>query len=86
MSTIVVILMQVELVFILKKTANLIFVMISVLQPHADFECLSIELHNATQSNVVSSVFYKHPNSKVENFIEYYTKIMEKISNEKNIA
>ena len=48
-----------------------------------DFECLSIELHNATQSNVVCSVFYRHPNSKIENFIEYYTKIMEKISNEK---
>ncbi len=49
-----------------------------------DFECLSIELHNnATQSNLVCSVFYKHPNSKIENFIEYYTNIMEKNSNEK---
>ena len=50
---------------------------------NTDFECLSIELHNATQSNVVCLVLYRHPNSKIENFIDYYTKIMEKISNEK---
>ena len=53
---------------------------------NTDFECLSIELHNATQSNVVCSVFYRHPNHKIENFIDYCTKIMGKISNEKNIA
>lgn len=50
---------------------------------NTDFECLSIELHNATQSNVVRLVLYRHPNSKIENFTDYYTKIMEKISNEK---
>ena len=48
-----------------------------------DFECLSIELHNANQSNLVCPVIYRHPNSKLENLINYYTKIMGKISNEK---
>ena len=52
----------------------------------ADYECLSIEFHNSKKSNLVCCVIYRHPDSEIKHFIDYYEKIMEKISNEKNFA
>ena len=50
-----------------------------------DFECLWIEVHSKSHSNVVCSVIYRHPNSNLENFSSYLTAAMEKISREKKI-
>ena len=48
-----------------------------------DFECLWIEIHCSNQTNFVCSVIYRHPNSNIENFTDYLTSCIEKISNEK---
>ena len=48
-----------------------------------DFECLWIEVHSKSHSNVVCSVIYRHPNSNLENFSSYLTEAVEKISREK---
>ena len=48
-----------------------------------DFECLWIEVHSKSHSNVVCSVTYRPPNSNLENFSIYLTAVMEKISREK---
>ena len=48
-----------------------------------DFECLSIEIHLNNQCNIVCLVIYRHPHSCLENFSNYLTPIIEKISNER---
>ena len=47
-----------------------------------DFECLSLEIHCQSHSNIICSVIYRHPNSNFDNFDNYLTIIMNKISNE----
>ncbi len=47
-----------------------------------DFECLWIEVHSKSQKNTVCVVIYRHPNSNLENFTNYLSKTIDKISNE----
>ena len=48
-----------------------------------DFECLSLQIHSQSHSNIICSVIYRHPNSNLANFNSYFTQIMDKISSEK---
>lgn len=50
-----------------------------------DFECLWIEVHTRCHRNIVCSVIYRHPNDNFDNFFNYLTTSMDKISNEKKI-
>ena len=47
-----------------------------------DKESMWIEIHSKFHRNVVCSVMYRHSNSKLENFSNYLTDAMEKISRE----
>ena len=51
----------------------------------ADFECLWIEIHSKFHRNTLCSVIYRHPNSNLENFTNFPTKAMDKISKENKI-
>ena len=52
----------------------------------ADFECLWIEIHSKSHRNTLCSVIYRHPNSNLENFTNFPTKAMDKISKENKIC
>ena len=52
----------------------------------ADFECLWIEIHSKFHRNTLCSVIYRHPNSNLENFTNFPTKAMDKISKENKIC
>ena len=53
----------------------------------ADFECLWIEIHSKSHRNItLCSVIYRHPNSNLENFTNFPTKAMDKISKENKIC
>ena len=51
-----------------------------------DYECLWIEIHAKCHRNIICSVIYRHPNGNFDNFSNYLTASMDKISNEKNMA
>ena len=48
-----------------------------------DFECLWIEIHCTNQTNTICSVIYRHPSCNLENFTDYLTSCIDKVSNEK---
>ena len=48
-----------------------------------EFEFLSIEIHRKSQSNIICSVIYRHPNSNLDSFCHHLTKVIDKLSNEK---
>jgi hypothetical protein len=50
-----------------------------------DFECLWIEVHSKSR-NILCSAVYHHPNSNVDNFISYFTAIIDKISTESKLC
>jgi hypothetical protein len=45
-----------------------------------DSECLSLEIHCQSQSNIICSVIYRHPKSTFDSFNNYLTEIMDRIS------
>ena len=45
-----------------------------------DFECLWIEIHCTNQTNTICSVIYRHPSSNLENFTDYLTSCIDKVS------
>ena len=46
------------------------------------FEAVWIEVKNEKRKNIVCSCIYRHPNSDIENFTDYLSKILAKINKE----
>ena len=50
-----------------------------------DYECLWIEVHS-TSHNIVCAVVYRHPHSNLDNFTNYFTAAVDKISKESKFS
>ena len=51
-----------------------------------DFEALWIEIHADGQQNLLCGVIYRHPNSNLDNFLEYISLTTEKINQESKLC
>ena len=50
-----------------------------------DYECLWIEVHSKSH-NIVCAVVYRHPHSNLDNFTDYFTAAVDKISKESKFS
>ena len=51
-----------------------------------DYEALWVEIMADGQRNIVCGVIYRHPNSNIDNFMDYVNSIMEKIHQENKLC
>ena len=47
------------------------------------FEILTVDIHRESQSNIICSVIYRHPNGNFDNFQSYFSNMINKLSNER---